>query len=174
MEQTILNKYIEKKNQEEQFSNHFEKLLETLLNKLDIVTFERTISKVVADGYILSVNGVSYKLCPKSIDLVNQLYKMFSQDNIKHPISSYSDNNYICNFLEEQREYFNKNNHENNNNDLTPEEENLLKNNIKLWKKIVEEAHPDIETFVFPCSMNSNWTKEDLKKLQELTKNLFQ
>lgn len=103
--ESILNKYHEKKKQEEQSSDKFEKLLEDMLNKLDIMTFERTISKIVHDGYLISVNGITYKLPLKSINIVNELFKMFSEDNIRNPVKSFTDNVYICSFLEDVRPY---------------------------------------------------------------------
>lgn len=106
--ESILNKYSEKKKQEEQTSDKFEKLLEVMLNKLDIMTFERTISKIVHDGYLISVNGITYKLQSKSIDIVKELFKMFSEDNIRNPVKSFTDNIHICSFLEDVRPYSSK------------------------------------------------------------------
>lgn len=106
--ESILNKYHEKKKQEEQSSDRFEKLIEEMLNKLDIMTFERVISKIVHDGYLISVNGITYKLPLKSINIVKELFKMFSEDNIRNPVKSFTDNVYICSFLEDVRPYSSK------------------------------------------------------------------
>lgn len=103
--ESILNKYHEKKKQEEQSSDRFEKLIEDMLNKLDIMTFERVISKIVHDGYLISVNGITYKLPLKSINIVKELFKMFSEDNIRNPVKSFTDNIHICSFLEDVRPY---------------------------------------------------------------------
>lgn len=103
MESTILEKFATKKKQQEQqneFSKKFEQLVEKLLQKLDINVFERIISRIYVDKYIMSVSGISYKLDKKSINLVNKLVSMFSNENINAPMD-YSKNSDILAFMEE-------------------------------------------------------------------------
>lgn len=166
--ESILNKYHEKKKQEEQSSDKFEKLIEDMLNKLDIMTFERTISKIVHDGYLISVNGITYKLPLKSINIVKELFKMFSEDNIKNPVKSFTDNIHICSFLEDVRPFssmyddlkkqydectkqYNESMKElckevvnqQEEDDCTPEEKALLEKCLESWKQIATASCMD-------------------------------
>ena len=105
MMESILNNYHEKKKQEEQYFDRFEKLIDVMLYKFDIATFERTISKIVHDGYVITVNNTTHELPSKSIEIIHELFKMFSEENIKNPVKSFTDNIHICTFIDDIRPY---------------------------------------------------------------------
>lgn len=169
--ESILNKYHEKKKQEEQSSDRFEKLIEDMLNKLDIMTFERVISKIVHDGYLISVNGITYKLSLKSINIVKELFKMFSEDNIRNPVKSFTDNIHICSFLEDVRPFncyslkyddLQKQYNEcmkqtckevvnqQKEDDCTPEEKALLEKCLESWKQIATDSCMNSDSNIKP------------------------
>lgn len=77
----------------------FEELCKSLLEHNDINTFEKIISKIVNDGHMINVSGVTCKLDATSIKLCDKMFILFSEDNTKHPID-YSDNEDILKFME--------------------------------------------------------------------------
>lgn len=82
----------------------FEELCKNLLEHNDINTFEKIISKIVHDGFLINVSGITCKLDNKSIELCNKMFVMFTGDNIKHPINDYSKNDDILKFMENFKE----------------------------------------------------------------------
>lgn len=85
-------------------SAKFEELCKDLLEHNDINTFEKIISKIVHDGFLINVSGITCKLDNKSIELCNKMFVMFTGDNIKHPIKDYSKNDDILKFMENFKE----------------------------------------------------------------------
>lgn len=109
MEPTIFEKFAAKKQEQEQeqqqeetFSKKFEQLVDKLLQTLDINIFERIISRIYVDQYMMSVSGITYKLDNKSRELVKRLVSMFSTTNVKHPMD-YSKNKDVLAFMEDVR-----------------------------------------------------------------------
>lgn len=82
----------------------FEELCKNLLEHNDINTFEKIISKIVHDNFLISVSGITCKLDSKSIELCNKMFIMFTGDNIKHPVNDYSKNDDILAFMENFKE----------------------------------------------------------------------
>lgn len=85
-------------------SAKFEELCKSLLEHNDINTFEKIISKIVHDGFLINISGITCKLDNKSIELCNKMFVMFAGDNIKHPIKDYSKNDDILKFIENFKE----------------------------------------------------------------------
>ena len=85
-------------------SAKFEELCKNLLEHNDINTFEKIISKIVHDGFLINISGITCKLDNKSIELCNKMFIMFTGDNIKHPIKDYSKNDDILKFMENFKE----------------------------------------------------------------------
>ena len=85
-------------------SAKFEELCKSLLEHNDINTFEKIISKIVHDGFLINISGITCKLDNKSIELCNKMFVMFAGDNIKHPIKDYSKNDDILKFMENFKE----------------------------------------------------------------------
>lgn len=85
-------------------SAKFEELCKNLLEHTDINTFEKIISKIVHDNFLINVKGVTCKLDSKSIELCNKMFIVFSGDNIKYPIRDYSGNKDILKFMENFKE----------------------------------------------------------------------
>lgn len=84
----------------------FEELCKNLLEHNDINTFEKIISKIVHDNFLISVSGITCKLDSKSIKLCNKMFIMFTDDNIKHPVNDYSKNDDILAFMENFKESY--------------------------------------------------------------------
>lgn len=78
----------------------FNKFIEDMINNMDINDFEKVICKIINDNYIISINGISYKLNEDCRKCLNTLKNMFSMHNINNPVNDYSNNEYVCNFLE--------------------------------------------------------------------------
>ena len=85
-------------------SAKFEELCKNLLEHNDINTFEKIISKIVHDGFLINISGITCKLDNKSIELCNKMFVMFAGDNIKHPVNDYSKNDDILAFMENFKE----------------------------------------------------------------------
>lgn len=96
--ESLFDLYIAAKKRAD-ISVEFEKLCKNLLAHNDIDTFEKIISRIVNDGHMINVSGVTCKLDVASIKMCDRLFEMFSSDNIKHPID-YSDNEDILKFME--------------------------------------------------------------------------
>lgn len=93
MEQSIINKYIAKKQDTNMYSE-FEKLLDILLNKYDLTTFESIVSTFERDGSI-QINDLSVSLNNECITLLGKFVKLFEEVNY----IDYSNNEDIYNFV---------------------------------------------------------------------------
>ena len=93
MEQTIINKYIAKKRDTNMYSE-FEKLLDTLLNKYDLTTFESIVLTFSRDGSV-QINDMTVSLNNECITLLDKFVKLFDDVNY----IDYSNNEDIYNFV---------------------------------------------------------------------------
>ena len=106
MEQSIIDKYLEKKHNENIYPD-FKKMLNDILNNYDLSIFERIVYTFSKDNSItIDMNIV--KLDNKCIDLVNEFIKVFDDDIEVIDYSNYSE---IIDFV---KKYANKK-HESNN-----------------------------------------------------------
>lgn len=106
MEQSIIDKYLEKKYNESIYPD-FKKMLNDILNNYDLSIFERIVYTFSKDNSItIDMNIV--KLDNKCIDLVNEFIKVFDDDIEVIDYSNYSE---IIDFV---KKYANKK-HESNN-----------------------------------------------------------
>ena len=106
MEQSIIDKYLEKKHNENIYPD-FKKMLNDILNTYDLSIFERIVYTFSKDNSItIDMNIV--KLDNKCIDLVNEFIKVFDDDIEVIDYSNYSE---IIDFV---KKYANKK-HESNN-----------------------------------------------------------
>lgn len=106
MEQSIIDKYLEKKHNENMYPD-FKKMLNDILNNYDLSIFERIVYTLSKDNSItIDMNIV--KLDNKCIDLVNEFIKVFDDDIEVIDYSNYSE---IIDFV---KKYANKK-HESNN-----------------------------------------------------------
>lgn len=92
-ESIIINKYIVKK-QDTNIYSEFTKLLDTLLNKYDLTTFESIVSTFERDGSI-QINDLSVSLTLECLTLLGKFVKLFDEVNY----IDYSDNEDIYNFV---------------------------------------------------------------------------
>lgn len=92
-ESIIINKYIAKK-QDNNIYIEFTKLLDTLLNKYDLTTFESIVSTFERDGSI-QINDLSVSLTLDCITLLGKFVKLFDEVNY----IDYSNNEDIYNFV---------------------------------------------------------------------------
>ena len=77
MEQSIIDKYLEKKHNENMYPD-FKKMLNDILNTYDLSIFERIVYTFSKDNSItIDMNNV--KLDNKCIDLVNEFIKYFEK-----------------------------------------------------------------------------------------------
>lgn len=89
MEQSIIDKYLEKKHNENIYPD-FKKMLNDILNNYDISIFERIVYTFSKDNSItIDMNIV--KLDNKCIDLVNEFIKVFDDDIEVIDYSNYSE-----------------------------------------------------------------------------------
>ena len=89
MEQSIIDKYLEKKHNENIYPD-FTKMLNDILNNYDISIFERIVYTFSKDNSItIDMNIV--KLDNKCIDLVNEFIKVFDDDIEVIDYSNYSE-----------------------------------------------------------------------------------
>lgn len=106
MEQSIIDKYLEKKHNENMYPD-FKKMLNDILNNYDLSIFERIVYTFSKDNSItIDMNIV--KLDNNCIDLVNKFIKVFDDDIEVIDYSNYSE---IIDFV---KKYANKK-HESNN-----------------------------------------------------------
>lgn len=106
MEQSIIDKYLEKKHNENIYPD-FKKMLNDILNNYDLSIFERIVYTFSKDNSItIDMNIV--KLDNNCIDLVNEFIKVFDDDIEVIDYSNYSE---IIDFV---KKYANKK-HESNN-----------------------------------------------------------
>ena len=99
---SFLNMYIAAKKKQVNIFAKFEELCKNLLRHNDINTFEKIICKIIQDGYMINVSGVTCKLDDKSVDMCNKLFEMFSPENKKNPLN-YSKDDDILKFMENYR-----------------------------------------------------------------------
>lgn len=89
MEQSIIDKYLEKKHNENIYPD-FKKMLNDILNNYDLSIFERIVYTFSKDNSItIDMNIV--KLDNKCIDLVNEFIKVFDDDIEVIDYSNYSE-----------------------------------------------------------------------------------
>ena len=89
MEQSIIDKYLEKKHNENMYPD-FKKMLNDILNNYDLSIFERIVYTFSKDNSItIDMNNV--KLDNKCIDLVNKFIKVFDDDIEVIDYSNYSE-----------------------------------------------------------------------------------
>lgn len=89
MEQSIIDKYLEKKHNENMYPD-FKKMLNDILNNYDLSIFERIVYTFSKDNSItIDMNIV--KLDNKCIDLVNEFIKVFDDDIEVIDYSNYSE-----------------------------------------------------------------------------------
>ena len=89
MEQSIIDKYLEKKHNENIYPD-FNKMLNDILNNYDLSIFERIVYTFSKDNSItIDMNNV--KLDNKCIDLVNEFIKVFDDDIEVIDYSNYSE-----------------------------------------------------------------------------------
>lgn len=93
MEQSIINKYIAKKQDTNMYSE-FTKLLDILLNKYDLTTFESIVLTFARDGSV-QINDLSVSLNNECITLLGKFVKLFDEVNY----IDYSNNEDIYNFV---------------------------------------------------------------------------
>ena len=109
MEQSIIDKYLEKKHNENIYPD-FKKMLNDILNNYDLSIFERIVYTFSKDNSItIDMNIV--KLDNKCIDLVNEFIKVFDDDIEVIDYSNYSE---IIDFV---KKYANKKHESNNSNE---------------------------------------------------------
>ena len=105
---SVFDSYMAAKKEAEKkqvdISVKFEELCRNLLAHNDVNTFEKIISKIVHDNFMINVSGVTCKLDDKSINLCNKMFIMFAGQNIKYPINDYSKNDDILKFMENFKE----------------------------------------------------------------------
>lgn len=89
MEQTLFDKYSERKK-EEYFYPAFKELLNTILDNYDLSIFERIVWTFSKDNTIVS-NMKSVKLDNRSIELLHKFIKMFDNDIEVIDYSNYSE-----------------------------------------------------------------------------------
>lgn len=89
MEQSIIDKYLEKKHNENMYPD-FKKMLNDILNNYDLSIFERIVYTFSKDNSItIDMNIV--KLDNNCIDLVNKFIKVFDDDIEVIDYSNYSE-----------------------------------------------------------------------------------
>lgn len=89
MEQSIIDKYLEKKHNENMYPD-FKKMLNDILNNYDLSIFERIVYTFSKDNSItIDMNIV--KLDNNCIDLVNEFIKVFDDDIEVIDYSNYSE-----------------------------------------------------------------------------------
>ena len=98
---SIFELYTTRKNAHKSVNsvNRFKKMIEDLINNMDIDMFERLITKIVNDCYIIKIDSIIYKIDDECVKLLKKMVTMFSENNIKHPIDDYSDNDIIRSFM---------------------------------------------------------------------------
>ena len=109
MEQSIIDKYLEKKHNENIYPD-FKKMLNDILNNYDLSIFERIVYTFSKDNSItIDMNNV--KLDNKCIDLVNEFIKVFDDDIEVIDYSNYSE---IIDFVKkyENKKHVSDNSHE--------------------------------------------------------------
>lgn len=108
---SIINLYTTRKNAQKNIYviTRFKTFMEDLINNMDIDNFERLITKIVNDCYIIKIDSVIYKLDDECVKLLKQMITMFSENNLKHPVDDYSNNEIVRKFMIDikENEYIN-------------------------------------------------------------------
>lgn len=135
MEQSIIDKYLEKKHNENIYPD-FKKMLNDILNNYDLSIFERIVYTFSKDNSItIDMNIV--KLDNKCIDLVNEFIKVFDDDIEVIDYSNYSE---IIDFV---KKYANKKHVSDNSHEYIIDDKDLKYFNDKIDLKYFD----DIDNF---------------------------
>lgn len=135
MEQSIIDKYLEKKHNENMYPD-FKKMLNDILNNYDLSIFERIVYTFSKDNSItIDMNIV--KLDNKCIDLVNEFIKVFDDDIEVIDYSNYSE---IIDFV---KKYANKKHVSDNSHEYIIDDKDLKYFNDKIDLKYFD----DIDNF---------------------------
>lgn len=135
MEQSIIDKYLEKKHNENMYPD-FKKMLNDILNNYDLSIFERIVYTFSKDNSItIDMNIV--KLDNNCIDLVNKFIKVFDDDIEVIDYSNYSE---IIDFV---KKYANKKHVSDNSHEYIIDDKDLKYFNDKIDLKYFD----DIDNF---------------------------